>query len=67
MYAIYEHLPKWPAFIIDNTRTVFKLRKDKYVEKSSLVLSVKDSKLSYYEMTVLVMVIQVSLHGYSRQ
>ncbi|PKI73498.1 hypothetical protein CRG98_006079 [Punica granatum] len=28
-YAVYEHLAEWPAFIIDNTRTVFKLRKDK--------------------------------------
>ncbi|CAK9325542.1 unnamed protein product [Citrullus colocynthis] len=28
-YAIYEHLKEWPAFIIDNTRIVFKLRKDK--------------------------------------
>lgn len=28
-YATYEHLAQWPAFIIDNTRTVFKLRKDK--------------------------------------
>ncbi|KAK4747513.1 hypothetical protein SAY87_014099 [Trapa incisa] len=29
-YAIYEHLAEWPGFIIDNTRTVFKLRKDKF-------------------------------------
>ncbi|XP_031390111.1 uncharacterized protein LOC116202656 isoform X2 [Punica granatum] len=29
-YAVYEHLAEWPAFIIDNTRTVFKLRKDKF-------------------------------------
>ncbi|KAK4742106.1 hypothetical protein SAY87_000107 [Trapa incisa] len=29
-YAIYEHLSEWPGFIIDNTRTVFKLRKDKF-------------------------------------
>uniref|UniRef100_A0A2N9FNC3 peptidylprolyl isomerase n=1 Tax=Fagus sylvatica TaxID=28930 RepID=A0A2N9FNC3_FAGSY len=29
-YAIYEHLEEWPAFNIDNTRMVFKLRKDKF-------------------------------------
>ncbi|XP_062164026.1 probable rhamnogalacturonate lyase B isoform X2 [Alnus glutinosa] len=29
-YAIYEHLEEWPAFNIDNTRIVFKLRKDKF-------------------------------------
>ncbi|KAK4800342.1 hypothetical protein SAY86_020829 [Trapa natans] len=29
-YAIYEHLSEWPGFIIDNTRTVFKLRKDNF-------------------------------------
>ncbi|XP_030542772.1 rhamnogalacturonate lyase-like [Rhodamnia argentea] len=29
-YAVYEHLAEWPAFVIDNTRTVLKLRKDKF-------------------------------------
>lgn len=29
-YAIYEHLPGWPAFEIGETRITFKLRKDKY-------------------------------------
>ncbi|KAL6184535.1 hypothetical protein ACLB2K_045936 [Fragaria x ananassa] len=29
-YAIYEHLNEWPAFNLTNTRTVFKLRKDKF-------------------------------------
>ncbi|KAK9930103.1 hypothetical protein M0R45_027160 [Rubus argutus] len=29
-YAIYEHLKEWPAFNLTNTRTVFKLRKDKF-------------------------------------
>ncbi|CAL0319286.1 unnamed protein product [Lupinus luteus] len=29
-YAIYEHLKEWPAFDLDNTRIVFKLRKDKF-------------------------------------
>jgi rhamnogalacturonan endolyase len=28
-YAIYEHLPDWPAFNLDETRIAFKLRKDK--------------------------------------
>ncbi|KAI4321449.1 hypothetical protein MLD38_034829 [Melastoma candidum] len=29
-YAIYEHLKEWPPFIIDNTRTATKLRKDMF-------------------------------------
>ncbi|KAK6116097.1 hypothetical protein DH2020_008366 [Rehmannia glutinosa] len=29
-YAIYEHLEGWPAFNLDETRIVFKLRKDKF-------------------------------------
>ncbi|KAG8654877.1 rhamnogalacturonate lyase isoform X2 [Manihot esculenta] len=29
-YAIYEHLKEWPAFDLDNTRIVFKLRNDKF-------------------------------------
>ncbi|CAN6542923.1 unnamed protein product [Malus baccata var. baccata] len=29
-YAIYEHLKEWPAFNLTNTRTVFKLRKEKF-------------------------------------
>ncbi|KAL3733040.1 hypothetical protein ACJRO7_022547 [Eucalyptus globulus] len=29
-YAIYEHLAEWPTFTIGNTRTVLKLRKDKF-------------------------------------
>ncbi|PHT50863.1 hypothetical protein CQW23_10610 [Capsicum baccatum] len=29
-YAIYEHLEGWPGFNLDETRIVFKLRKDKF-------------------------------------
>ncbi|KAK4387671.1 hypothetical protein Sango_2373700 [Sesamum angolense] len=29
-YAIYQHLEGWPAFNLDETRVVFKLRKDKF-------------------------------------
>nr|POF25716.1 rhamnogalacturonate lyase [Quercus suber] len=29
-YAIYEHLKEWPAFNVENTRLVLKLRKDKF-------------------------------------
>ncbi|KAL6511177.1 hypothetical protein OROHE_020546 [Orobanche hederae] len=29
-YAIYEHLEEWPGFNLDETRIVFKLRKDKF-------------------------------------
>ncbi|KAL7085417.1 hypothetical protein ACP275_14G280900 [Erythranthe tilingii] len=29
-YAIYEHLEGWPGFNLDETRTVFKLSKDKF-------------------------------------
>ncbi|PIN19713.1 Rhamnogalacturonan endolyase [Handroanthus impetiginosus] len=29
-YAIYEHLEGWPGFNLDETRMVFKLRKDKF-------------------------------------
>ncbi|XP_038899393.1 probable rhamnogalacturonate lyase B isoform X1 [Benincasa hispida] len=74
-YAIYEHLKEWPAFIIDNTRIVFKPRKDKFhymavADKRQRFMPLPDDRkppqgeaLAYPEAVLLVDPIEPEFKG----